>query len=284
MTVAAASAARQPSSTLTSLSTTSPFKLTGNANPQRIGLFSTFDFVSDPAPFIPAVPHGTPVVPFTTAVLPLGDPSTLYFQPRPLSTPSPSQALPAFPHPGLTSLRARTVPSHYPTAHPKALSLSYQREGHWRADPHVEASHVDLHRSSRPHAGQRPWKVTTTAASIFNDERGGWDMEERQGRPKVEVQGRAQHGGAWRGGASQRAVGDRGQLAGRVEGYRLSPFERSDGLKAKLAADGMREGYRAQCQHTHAAVRIGAHAKTLSSGRFHSSRSGVCRHRCTQGL
>lgn len=261
-----------------------PFKLTGNLNPQRSHLFSTFAFHSDPVPHIPPVPHSTPVTPFTTTILPLSSP-TLCFQVR-RSPPPPAPARHPLPHThsGRTSLRHRSSPSHYPTAPPAVLSLAHHRDVRYQADPHTDSSPLDLHRSSRPLPHTRPWRATASAPALFNDERGGWGPDERRPREVSGMKDRVKHREAWRGGVGGKGVSDGDQLGGRVERYRASPWAVSEGLRAGLAEEGMRGGYRAECGQAHVPMRVGAHAATMSSRRFHSSRSGVCHHHCTQGL
>ena len=221
-------------------------------------MFSTFEYLSDPLPFtIPAPRTIASINPFPTTTLPSPltptphPRTTVYFQPRAIPTPppAPSRPTPPYHHHGLTSLRARAFPTHFPSAPTKSLSLSYAKDFHWHSHPLVEAPSIHLYRQGTA----KGWKATTTASGLFSDERGGVGEEEGKRGKEVKggrgVSGRKErvgvaHGEPWRGSGSKRVVGDRAQLGGGVEVYRLSPFERTEPVRAKLLENGMRSGYR----------------------------------------
>ena len=265
-----------------------PFKLTGNVNRTRTRLFSPFDYTPDPLPIVAPVRRIASVNPFSTTTLPYS-PSTPYFQPRliPAASPSPSRPTPPWHHHGLTALRARSFPSHSPSAPAKALSLSYEREVRWVKEPHVEKSAVDLYRTLRQDPeDNRRWRASNNTGRLFSCARADdVPTEPRAATQRSTTSGGAQHAEGWRGGGSNREGSERGQMAGRVERYHVSPFERSEAVRSKLAPESLRTGYRVDCNHLHFPVRIGSGTANRSDSRFHSRRSadGRCRHNCQRG-
>ena len=312
---------RQLSDDAVTCSRSSTFKLTGNMNQSRQRLFSTFDYLPEPQEVedSSAAAHSRHAVsPFTIAPLPSsltaaadtadGSPAgkqQLYYHPL-TAIPSSSSAAS---HSGLTSLRARSLPSHLPvTAHPKTVSMAYERDDRWLFEPALAPMYSSLYRSVRsPSASAlsppRHWRGAGKPSGYFprdaaaQRDRGEEKEEEeaqlaRQQQQQAQQRqaaaaSRVQHRDGWRGGGSGlRSVSEKEQLRGGVAGYFLSPYERTERARAGLLADSMRDGYRGnsarkQGQPPMRLAGDGA-TRTLTGRRYHSATSADhrCRHDC----
>ena len=276
-----------------------PYRTAGNTNHTTKRLFSSFNYMADPAHHTTTPAH-TSVNPFPVTALPAAATLTASSSSSsvPTSSKQPLYFAPLLSHSTVAGIQPR---QHSAPASSSARTVAsyYESERSWLSEPYIEQTYSSLYRTVRADRGAHAWRGNSHTGDVFDRHSlspSQLSPTHKRSHPATSIRspkGRVQHVDAWNVADGQGALSIGGhyasdvqRMAGGVERYEESPFEASERLLSGLHPGGMRGGHRsgvcAGSGHSHANVKVGG-SGLRDERRYHSRRSGdgKCYHHCT---